>query len=289
MSMERKEPLFKNPIESNDGLSIDDLNKYLPAINKIEDLSMTANQMRDGVFLGLAIDGIKKIPNDSIDIIITEPPESPSQDINDSRKPITIQKYFEWNKNWLKESSRILKQTGGIYLICGWKHSGMYQSLLNSFFNIQTRITWRNSSPKDQTSPLTWINRTSDIWFATKSDEFMFNQEAVTDETNNAKSNGPLELGVTNLWSDIIDMQIGSTIKMEGDKPEQLIQRILTASSFKLNWVLDPFARTGGVGIISKKMGRRFIGFESDQDRLLMAMKRIDTVSYTHLTLPTKA
>ena len=60
MSMERKEPLFKNPIESNDGLSIDDLNKYLPAINKIEDLSMTANQMRDGVFLGLAIDGIKK-------------------------------------------------------------------------------------------------------------------------------------------------------------------------------------------------------------------------------------
>ena len=276
MSIDKKEPLFKNPIESNNGLSIDDLNKYLPAINKIQDLSMTANEMRDGLFLGLAIDGIKKIPNDSIDIIITEPPESPLEDINNSKKPITIQKYFEWNKNWLSESSRILKQTGAIYLICGWKHSGMYQSLLNSFFKIQTRITWRNSSPKDQTSPLTWINRTSDIWFATKSDEFMFNQEAVTSEINNIKSNGPLELGITNLWSDIMDVQIGSTTKMEGDKPEQLIQRILTASSFKLNWVLDPFARTGGIGVITKKMGRRFIGFESDQDRLLMAMKRID-------------
>ena len=226
MSIDKKEPLFKNPIESNNGLSIDDLNKYLPAINKIQDLSMTANEMRDGLFLGLAIDGIKKIPADSIDIIITEPPESPLEGINNNKKPITIQKYFEWNKNWLKESSRILKQTGGIYLICGWKNSGMYQSLLNSFLKIQTRITWRNSSPKDQTSPLTWINRTSDIWFATKSDEFMFNQEAVTDETNNAKSNGPLELGVTNLWSDIMDIQIGSTIKMEDDKPEQLIQRI---------------------------------------------------------------
>ena len=276
MSIDKKEPLFKNPIESNNGLSIDDLNKYLPAINKIEDLSMTANQMKDGLFLGLAIDGIKKIPNDSIDIIITEPPESPLEDINNNKKPITIQKYFEWNKNWLSESYRILKQTGAIYLICGWKHSGMYQSLLNSFFKIQTRITWRNSSPKDQTSPLTWINRTSDIWFATKSDEFMFNQEAVTSEINNIKSNGPLELGITNLWSDIMDVQIGSTTKMEGDKPEQLIQRILTASSFKLNWVLDPFARTGGIGVITKKMGRRFIGFESDQDRLLMAMKRID-------------
>ena len=276
MSIDKKEPLFKNPIESNDGLSIDDLNKYLPAINKIQDLSMTANQMRDGLFLGLAIDGIKKIPDDSIDIIITEPPESPLEDINNSKKPITIQKYFEWNKNWLSESYRILKQTGAIYLICGWKHSGMYQSLLNSFFKIQTRITWRNSSPKDQTSPLTWINRTSDIWFATKSDEFMFNQEAVTSEINNIKSNGPLELGITNLWSDIMDIQIGPLAKMESDKPEQLIQRILTASSFKLNWVLDPFARTGGIGVITKKMGRRFIGFESDQDKLLMAMKRID-------------
>ena len=276
MSIDKKEPLFKNPIESNNGLSIDDLNKYLPAINKIQDLSMTANEMRDGLFLGLAIDGIKKIPDDSIDIIITEPPKSPLEDINNNKKPITIQKYFEWNKNWLSESSRILKQTGAIYLICGWKHSGMYQSLLNSFFKLQTRITWRNSSPKEQTSPLTWINRTSDIWFATKSDEFMFNQEAVTSEINNIKSNGPLELGITNLWSDIMDVQIGSTTKMEGDKPEQLIQRILTASSFKLNWVLDPFARTGGIGVITKKMGRRFIGFESDQDRLLMAMKRID-------------
>ena len=276
MSIDKKEPLFKNPIQSNNGLSIDDLNKYLPAINKIQDLSMTANEMRDGLFLGLAIDGIKKIPDDSIDIIITEPPESPLEDINNTKKPITIQKYFEWNKNWLRESYRILKQTGAIYLICGWKHSGMYQSLLNSFFKIQTRITWRNSSPKDQTSPLTWINRTSDIWFATKSDEFMFNQQAVTDETNNINSNRPLELGLTNLWNDIMDIQIGSTTKMEGDKPEQLIQRILTASSFKLNWVLDPFARTGGIGVITKKMGRRFIGFESDQDRLLMAMKRID-------------
>jgi len=41
-------------------------------------------------------------------------------------------------------------------------------------------------------------------------------------------------------------------------------------------FIKDPFTRSGGVGVIAKNMGRRFIGFESDQDRLLMAMKRID-------------
>jgi len=277
MSLEKKEPLFTGPMEAVSGLSINDLNKYLPAIQKVDDLYMSTDQMKDGVFLGLGSDGLKKIPDNSIDLIIVEPPESPLQSLDKSRKRMTINEYHDWNNKWLKDSTRALKPTGAIYLICEWKFSGMYQSILSNYFQIQTRITWRNTSPKSQTKPLTWINRTSDIWFATNSNEFMFNQEAVTDETNNLKSGGPTELGVTNLWSDIMDIQVGATVKMEGDKPEQLIQRILTASSFKLNWILDPFARSGGIGVIAKKMGRRFIGFESDQDRLLMAMKRIDS------------
>ena len=277
MSLENKKPLFTSPMEAVSGLSINDLNKYLPAIQKVDDLYMSTDQMKDGVFLGLGSDGLKKIPDNSIDLIIVEPPESPLQSLDKSRKRMTINEYYDWNNKWLKNSTRALKPTGAIYLICGWKFSGMYQSILSNYFQIQTRITWRNTSPKSQIKPLTWINRTSDIWFATKSNEFMFNQEAVTDETNNLKSDAPTELGVTNLWSDIMDIQVGATVKMEGDKPEQLIQRILTASSFKLNWILDPFTRSGGIGVIAKNMGRRFIGFESDQDRLLMAMKRIDS------------
>jgi DNA modification methylase len=41
--------------------------------------------------------------------------------------------------------------------------------------------------------------------------------------------------------------------------------------------VVDPFARTGEIGMIAKKMGRRFIGFEIDEDKLILAMKRIDS------------
>jgi site-specific DNA-methyltransferase (adenine-specific) len=66
------------------------------------------------------------------------------------------------------------------------------------------------------------------------------------------------------------------TKKVE-DKPNAVIERLLRASSFKLNWIVDPFARTGGIGIVAKKMGRRFIGFEADKDKLVLAMKRIDS------------
>ena len=233
--------------------------------------------MKDGVFLGLALDGLKQIPDNTIDLIIADPPESPWRSLDQRGNPMTIQEYFQWNENWLDESFRVLKPTGAIYLICGWRYSGMYHSLLSNSFQIQTRITWRNVTSKDQPKPMTWINRTSDIWYATKTKEFMFNQQAVTAQEKAINPIETTEMGITNLWSDIMDIQVCTTIKMEGDKPEQLIQRILTASSFKLNWVLDPFTRSGGVGVIAKQLGRRFIGFESDQDRLLMAMKRIDS------------
>ena len=78
------------------------------------------------------------------------------------------------------------------------------------------------------------------------------------------------------MWGDIIDTHTGQSEDMNGDKPEALIKRILDASSFKLNWVVDPFMGSGGVGVVTKKLGRRFIGFETDQDQLLISMKRID-------------
>jgi site-specific DNA-methyltransferase (adenine-specific) len=189
---------------------------------------------------------------------------------------MTLKEYFEWNESWLKGSFRVLKPTGALYLICGWRLSGMYHSILNKFFQVQTRISWRDSSLNEKPNQNTWLNQTSDIWYATKTNEFMFNQEVPSNKLENTDLNELSGVHNSNLWSDIMDVKIGTTVKIEGDKPEQLIERILGASSFKLNWVLDPFTRSGGVGVIAKKMGRRFIGFESNKDQLLMALKRID-------------
>ena len=272
MSIENKQPLFTNPLETAQGLSIDDLNKYLPALHKIEDLIMTADKMKDGIFLGTALDGIRKIPDNTIDLIIANPPEKPQLNPFERGSRMTIKEYFEWNENWIKEGQRVLKPTGAIYLICGWKFSGMYHSIINNNFQLQTRISWRDINSKDKSNQITWKNEISDIWFATKTNEFMFNQEIA----NNINLKQQFDPTTTNLWNDIIDFKNIEHSKIEEDKPAQLIERILSASSFKLNWILDPFTRSGGIGVASKKMGRRFIGFESNKDKLLMAMKRID-------------
>lgn len=268
---EQLNPLFTNPLEPYPGLSVDDLNRYLPAVRKADEIAMTIDTMEEGLFLADALDGLKRLPENSMDLILTAPPVSPWRDIGTHGQKMTLQEYYTWNNKWLQESQRILKSTGAIYLLCSWRFSGMYHALLSDYFRVQTRITWRDRRTGTLDQNPTWFNEIGDIWLATKTSDFVFNKEMIANDKKILDS-GNTE-NMSNLWLEYFTM--GSDQEKD-DLPEMLLSKILQASSFKLSWVVDPFMRRGSVGVAAKSMGRRFIGFETDQDSLLMAMKRID-------------
>ncbi len=257
-------PLFTQPLEVSSGLSVDDLNKYLSAIHKVEDISMTIDTMAEGVFLADALEGLRQLPDESIDLVLTKPPERPWRAIGTRGQKMTLQEYYQWSNKWLKQVARILKQTGSIYLLCSWRFSSMYHALLSDFLKLQTRITWRDTRTKGQSS--SWVNEIGDIWFASKTNVFIFSKKDAAEDNPEVKN-------ISNLW---IEYHYPGWDDSGGDLPETLLNKILMASSYKLGWVVDPFMRQGSVGVVVKRGGRRFIGFETDQDRLLLAMKQID-------------
>ena len=241
-------PLFTNPLEAVSGMTVSDLNRYLPAVRQENEIKMTRNQMEEGLFLADGIKALARLPDNTIDLIVTNPPESPWKEASEKNPPLTLQEYYQWNEKWLEQSFRVLKPTGSIYLICGWRYSGMYHALLSNNFNIQSRITWRNNQAKDQPRLVIWRNVLSDIWFATKTNEFMFDQKKVS-----SLKEAEQKQELNNFWADIIDIQIGAKNQFERGKPGEVLKRIFTVSSFKLNWVVDPFMGRGSVGIMAKK------------------------------------
>lgn len=268
---EQLNPLFINPLETSPGLTVNDLNRYLSAIRSAEELSITIDTMEEGVFLADALDGLKRLPDESIDLILTAPPESPWRDIGVQGERMTIQEYYQWSNRWIMESQRVLKKTGSLYMLCGWRFSGMYHSILSDYLRIQTRITWRNRNTKDKGKSKTWDNELGDIWFATKTNAFIFNNNV---DENESISGGLNKVkNISNLWMEYYN---SANEEYSNDLPEMLLSKILEVSSYKLSWVVDPFMRQGSVGVAVKYLGRRFIGFETDKDSLLLAMKRID-------------
>ncbi len=265
-------PDIIDSLDNQPGLTINDLNRYLPAMQTGEDIQMKKDKLQEGLFFTDGLDGLKKIPDQSIDLIITEPPRDPWLSIDKRGSQMTLQEYYQWNQNWISEAHRILKITGAIYLICDWHSSNMYFGLLSDQFIIQNRITWQNRNAKNKSKTPTWKNQSGDIWFVTKSDDFLFNSHAVSLQSDREGLIQDREKKFqTNFW-----MDIPKTNDQNSRISNKLYLKLLEASSFKLNWVLDPFMRNGDVGLNSKKLGRRFIGFEANKDLLLLSMKRID-------------
>lgn len=86
------------------------------------------------------------------------------------------------------------------------------------------------------------------------------------------------------VWGDIKQLTYKSKELMSRNalntvqKPEQLIERLVKASSSKGDLVLDPFVGVGTCPVVCRKLGRHFIGFERDPEFVEIANKRLAEV-----------
>ena len=69
---------------------------------------------------------------------------------------------------------------------------------------------------------------------------------------------------VGNLWNDInvINPMSLERLNFDGQKPEALIQRVLTLTTNENDWVLDSFLGSGSTAATAHKMNRKWIGVE---------------------------
>ena len=88
------------------------------------------------------------------------------------------------------------------------------------------------------------------------------------------------------VWGDIKQLTYKSKELVSRDalntiqKPEQLIERLVRASSAEGYLVLDPFAGAGTCPVVCKRLGRHFIGIERDRQFVEAGNKRLQVVAH---------
>ena len=80
------------------------------------------------------IDGMKTIPDEKMDLIVTDPPfainfkakkanyNRTSSRVLSGYNEITKENYYEFTLNWMSQCFRILKESGGMYVFSGWNN-----------------------------------------------------------------------------------------------------------------------------------------------------------------------
>jgi len=280
-------------MKSNRNKTITVTNEELESFTFLEFPKKIKNidQIKNNIYLTDCLQSIKLIPDDSIDLILTDPPYNNRKDFGSGTVNLSKKEFEKWNDQWIKECFRILKPTGSVYICIDWPNSGMIQNLLEKYFIVQNRITWKRE--KGRGSKSNWKNNMEDIWFATKSKDYTFNLDQVKIKKEviapYKDSSGKPKDWVekdgekfrlthpSNIWTDLTVpfWSMPENTEHPTQKPEKLIERIILASSNENDLVFDPFLGSGTTCVVAKRLKRKYLGFEINKKYFILACKRL--------------
>lgn len=99
------------------------------------------------VILGNCLDNLKKIKNNSVDLIFADPPYNIGKDFgNNKDKWNSTADYIEWCKLWIDECFRILKNTGTFYFMTATQFMPYLDVYVSENYNVLSRIIWSYDS-----------------------------------------------------------------------------------------------------------------------------------------------
>ena len=151
---------------------------YLDRCIKVTKKQKNLNKVINKTIIGDTLSACTLLPEKSMDLIIADPPYNLTKSFNGktfTKKSAAV--YEEYTRKWLSVVKPLLKETGSIYVCCDWESSLIIGRVLSEFFQIRNRITWQRE--KGRGAKANWKNGLEDIWFATNSDIYTFNLEAV--------------------------------------------------------------------------------------------------------------
>ncbi len=226
---------------------------------------------------GNAIELFKSLANESVDLIVTDPPYNLGKDYGNNHDLKGFDEYIIFTKKWLSEAKRVLKPNGIIYVFMGVRFiSYLYDIMdrdLQLFFN--SWVVWHYTQGLGKTRGFS--PRHDDILVFTKGKDFIFNLDDVRvpqkyyRERNNMRGANP-----SDVWQ-FSHVHYSNPNRQDHptQKPEGIIERIVLASSNKGDLVLDPFSGSGTTLRVCQQLDRKAIGFELNPEYVAMTELRL--------------
>ena len=229
-------------------------------------------------------DTLKQFDKKSFDMIFADPPYFLSNNgitcssgrmvsVNKGNwdKALSVNDKYEFNRKWIHECYRILKDEGTIW-ISGTLHNiySIGMALEEEGFKILNNITWQKTNPPPNLACKTFTHSTETILWAKKDlkkVKYTFNYSLMKELNNNKQ--------MKDVWTTSL---IKPSEKKNGrhptQKPLEILERIILASTNENDLILDPFCGSSTTGIAAAKLKRNYIGIDNEKEYLDLSIRR---------------
>ena len=244
------------------------------------------------ILVGDCVALMNDLPEASVDMVFADPPynlqlEGELHRPNNSKVDAvdndwdqfsSFGSYDRFSRDWLAAARRVLKPDGTLWVI------GSYHNIFRVGATLQdlgywmlNDVVWRKSNPMPNFRGRRFTNAHETlIWCAKDKDsKYRFNYEAMKNLNDELQMRSDWYLPICNGKE---------RIKQNGrkahptQKPESLLHRVILSSTEPGDIVLDPFFGSGTTGAVAKRLGRKFVGIEREEEYAQVAHERIASV-----------
>ena len=218
--------------------------------------------------------GILKIPDESVDLVVTDPPykltsRGTSGTMGGAFWKGDLAKNGEVFKSgsldisdWINQCYRVLKNGTHIYIMVNDKNLTHYLNQIErSEFKFVKTLTWVKP------------NKICGRWYMTQKETIILARKGEQRPINNAGTSDVL------FTPDFRKLKADGLNLHDTEKPVNLIQILIENSTNENELVLDPFSGIGTFAISCINSKRNFIGFETDFTYFNAANERIEKIS----------
>lgn len=201
--------------------------------------------------------------------------------VNEKWDKMTAPEYIQFTRKWIGACYSVLKNNGSVYISCTYHNLAEVMIVLKQLdFKINNVITWQKTNAMPNMTRRVFTHSTEFVVWAVKGKKWIFNYEELK-KVNPEKQKDGSQKQMRDVWS--LPLVQGRE-RLRGrngralhptQKPEEMLKRIIIASSNKGDLILDPFLGSGTTAVMAKKLGRKYIGIEKSKKYAEMAKKRV--------------
>lgn len=230
---------------------------------------------------------LKSMESKSVDMIFADPPyflsnggitvqsgKMVSVDKAEWDKGLPLEKKLDYNRKWIRLCKEILKDNGTIW-ISGTLHNIYFVGVALELegFDIINNIIWRKLNPPPNISTRAFTHSTETVLWARKIFTPKKKGKHIFNYSDMKHINGGKQM--KDVWDFSLTKKSEKKFgKHPTQKPLDLLNRIILASTNKGDLILDPFCGSGTTGISAIINERRFIGIDTEKEYLELTNKR---------------
>lgn len=230
-----------------------------------------------------------KIPDNSIDLIFADPPYNIGKNFNGTKhRWKSDDAYLQWCYEWLDLCIQKLVSNGSMYLMAATQNMPYLDIYIREKVHILSRIVWYYDSSGVQARKHFGSLYEPILFCVKEKDNYTFNSDKILVEAKTGAKRHlidyrkavPTQYNIKkvpgNVWEfPRVRYRMKEYETHPTQKPEALLERIIYASSNPGDLVLDPFAGTFTASFVAKKLGRRSIGVEIEEEYIKIGLRRL--------------